>query len=922
MVPMYSTATRAKITDPTMLDPEYWRHGLESPVEFSDAVAGAISEHSGSHLAFVEIGPNSTFSSLLKQIAEQMQLDEGCMPLYVPTLTRNDPDSISQLLHTAGRLHCLGADLVMPNITGPGKVIPNLPAYPWKHQRLWRESRLAHEWRHRGAPHHELLGSRVAVMSENEPTWRNLMRLGDITWMGDHKIDGKVIFPVAGYVAMAGAACMQLHSDAVAYELRALALASFLVLRPGEQIEILTSLKRDRYNDLAESDWYSFTICSHNGTGWTEHCHGQARAVDYQHPPDQGQLGALPQSYARQVNIAEWYKQTKRRGFDYGQSFRGLAEVSADPVKFVAKATLDENSRRLNEETKYAAHPTDIDRCIQLMGIASAHGLHRRLGVLRVPQSIGSIFVSTSPSSAVYASGVDDIHQGRSWQANAVNDHGVVLSYIRELRSVALDKISQGVDSIPPFANLEWQPLIDLLPSGELLLSPEERNEVHEQHSWSRFLRLLAHGQPTLRVLEVGVASPDSTRSNLSYLKSPHGTAMFSSYTLASSSAVSLDRARLEFNDDRNMSFKLLDTHSSILDQAIQPHTFDLILTSEADHLLSPRSLSTLKQLVTSRGWLLFQDASFVKEGQDESFINSQSEDQPNGKLAENLKAAGFTLAQAQVYSQARCNACPTAKFTLLASAASTPQDSIKEITLLTGCNLEVFNETFATEFEKAGYSVRWSTLSTLPPAGQKIISLLDLDEPTLAELTEASFQQLKDYLIYGQPEHILWLTRPAQYLCGDPRYGLAHGLVRTLRHENAIDMSVAELLSVDSTSVNLVVQLQNWITQFDKASRERDFEFYVDEAVRVGRYHWINSLPALNGIYPGEPAPMGLHLASNGLLQSPSWIQKTESTLKKDEVRVEVRYVGLNFRVRSLPRTCGLCARLMFHFFLSFTRV
>ncbi|KAM4058844.1 acyl transferase domain-containing protein [Hirsutella rhossiliensis] len=130
MVPLYSTVSLAKITEPTALDAAYWGRGMASTVQFSEAVQTILQDGNQSR-AFLEIGPHSALSGPLRQIFERHKAAPGRNPVYVPTLTRNDPDLQSQLLSALGSLHCLGVPMDLLSVTGMGSVLPDLPAYPW-----------------------------------------------------------------------------------------------------------------------------------------------------------------------------------------------------------------------------------------------------------------------------------------------------------------------------------------------------------------------------------------------------------------------------------------------------------------------------------------------------------------------------------------------------------------------------------------------------------------------------------------------------------------------------------------------------------------------------------------------------------------------------------------------------------------------
>lgn len=92
-------------------------------------------------------------------------------------------------------------------MTSGNAVLIKLPPYSWHHEaEHWNESRTVRKWCTRKIPRHELLGIRVLEDNELGPIWRNEFRIEDVPWVSDHKIVQDIVFPPAGYIAMAGEA--------------------------------------------------------------------------------------------------------------------------------------------------------------------------------------------------------------------------------------------------------------------------------------------------------------------------------------------------------------------------------------------------------------------------------------------------------------------------------------------------------------------------------------------------------------------------------------------------------------------------------------------------------------------------------------------------------------------------------------------
>ncbi|EOD49628.1 putative polyketide synthase protein [Neofusicoccum parvum UCRNP2] len=453
-VPLFSSVSAKPITAGSLLGPPYWRANLESPVLFHSAARALVKAAPADGL-FIEVGPHSALAGPLREIFAEHAVDSG--RAYVATLVRKEHGTRA-LLGALGRLHQEAVAVDLAALAGAAAVLTDLPPYSWRHDAsYWSESRVARAWRQRRFAPHELLGCRVLESTDVEPAWRQVLRLDDAPWLRDHRIGDDVVLPAAAYVAMAGEAVRQLSGrPATDFALRRVDIKAALVLRDAEPAEIVTQLRPARLTDELDSEWFDFSIASFNGEVWLRHCAGQVKAG-----PGEAVRGgaAAAGQHARQASAERCYRAMEAAGLRYGPAFRGLAEVSARPGAAAAAASASIVDRFRAPETAYALHPTTIDCCLQLLIVAAADGLPRRLAALCMPTHIGEMYVGQGdPQMRIGAEAVASPTGSIRGAATGVADGRLVLSLAGvRLTALADDEPSGAPDPVAA-AQLHWLP--------------------------------------------------------------------------------------------------------------------------------------------------------------------------------------------------------------------------------------------------------------------------------------------------------------------------------------------------------------------------------------------------------------------------------------------------------------------------------
>ena len=459
ILPFYSTVTGRLQSDAKALDASYWRESLVSPVLFSTALRNLLKERDGhSTIVFIEIGCHPTLSGFIRQTQSAQALENP----YVPTLRKNT-DQVGCILKAVGELFSYRCSIDFSTIH-PGKLLTGLPNYPWDRKKFnWRESRLSRNWRFRKHHHHELLGSCMLEATDIEPSWRNLMGLSTVPWIKDHRVSGEVVFPCAGYIAMINEATRQQYNTQHC-TIRNLHIKIPLILpTSGLNVEIITTMRRMRINDRLDSDWHEFTISSHDGANWTKHAVGQAFA-GFASMKNLTMSAAVPRKFSRSVSSPFWYDQLSELGLQYGSSFQGLQDITADPVSHTASASISGTFEGF--EYNDSLHPTMIDQCLQLFSVAACRGKAIHLRDLLVPVFIDEVYLKES-QAFLKAEVTTSRLSGIQGQGNAalMSDDNLVLF----MKGVRLARMPQRKKTeaagVPLLSHCEWLPALDFLPS-------------------------------------------------------------------------------------------------------------------------------------------------------------------------------------------------------------------------------------------------------------------------------------------------------------------------------------------------------------------------------------------------------------------------------------------------------------------------
>lgn len=371
------------------VDPEYFVHNLTNPVLFSGAFEKMCFEEDGSAQVdvIVEIGAHGTLGGPIRQILKGREIP------YVSTLSRN-VNAVETMQDLAAELLERGVDVSLAAVNSPlGDKYDfkhDLPTYAWNHStRYWIEPRINKDLRSKRFEPHELLGSLLPGDNGLAPTWRNFLRLTDISWLTDHQIQGYVVLPGAGYIAMAIEATRLLagqDSNITGFQLKDIEVLNALTIpdtTTGVEVQISMHPARD--------GWHEFVVSSVTLAGtWTTNCTGFVRADKEVRPVASIDDGAYFHPGVKPIDVEpdSLWSDLRKMSMYHGPVFRPITSIKTARDKAITGITLKE---AVSETHEYVIHPTTLDGVF----IAAYNGLPRKIrdAFTVVPRKIKGITI-------------------------------------------------------------------------------------------------------------------------------------------------------------------------------------------------------------------------------------------------------------------------------------------------------------------------------------------------------------------------------------------------------------------------------------------------------------------------------------------------------------------------------------------------
>lgn len=490
---VFYSSLLGRVAQPSELDSTYWVQNLTSPVRFSAAVAALAGDAAVNTL--VELGPHSALQGPIKDILASVG-DAKTKIQYVPTLLRSKSGT-ECALNLASTLFVKGANLKFGEINFPTSksanqlVVTDLPRYQWQHNtKYWHVSRISDKHRFKTGLRNDILGVLADYSNDLEPTWRNILRMDDLPWLRQHKMQDMPVFPMTGYMAMALEAAAQRAATRGVnfdhFDIRELVVRAALVLDEESDVEITITLRPYSEGLRGYSDlWDEFRLCSwEKKRGWIEHCHGliavrssNSNGVDVQRAQltastVEARKAGIRECSKETVDVPALYEQLSAVGATYGPAFQGLTPCYGSDTGAYAELH-PPNTRALlpkEHETSLIVHPAFLDQCIQIIWPMFGCG-RQGLETLYMPTSVKRISIAKNVSDqglTVYGSGLrpnpKDPHPAafdlfavaNGGSEPVISFDGLVMTPLREA----------GVNSGPDIRELcfkmEWQPAVEV----------------------------------------------------------------------------------------------------------------------------------------------------------------------------------------------------------------------------------------------------------------------------------------------------------------------------------------------------------------------------------------------------------------------------------------------------------------------------
>lgn len=293
----------------------------------------------------------------------------------------------------------------------------DLPSYPWNHSRTyWAESRISKEYRFRSHPPRSLIGAPCPAYGDAERLWRGQLRVDDEPWVRDHMIQSSMLYPAAGYIAMAieGACEMAAVGQTVAdIKMRDIQIIAPAVITEGSNLECILQIRPHFSATQDESyTWLEFTVstCA-SGQELRKNCHGLLQ-IEYQSAEDSGTSveGHFEDQASKERYIAadtlcqtredpkDFYRELSSLGLMYGPTFQNVTQIRRRHGQSCCTVKVSDGIPQTTSDTTerpHVIHPATLDAMFHAVFAAFKHQ-KGQLKDAMVPKSIDEIIISAN----------------------------------------------------------------------------------------------------------------------------------------------------------------------------------------------------------------------------------------------------------------------------------------------------------------------------------------------------------------------------------------------------------------------------------------------------------------------------------------------------------------------------------------------
>ena len=451
----------------------------------------------------------------------------------------------------------------------------------------------------------------------------------------------------------------------------------------------------------------------------------------------------------------------------------------------------------------------------------------------------------------------------------------------------------------------------------------------------SEYIKVLAHVNPDMQFLEVGAGTGSATSEILHALNSPQPR--YDCYTFTDVSAKFLEDARQRFHKhiDR-MQFGILDVGQSPESQGFEMHTYDIIVAVCVLHATPNLSetLKNLRSLLKDDGKLILYElcnpskltVGFVF-GLLPGWWLGTEDFRPHGPLVDEsrwqslLEKAGFQTDVLKFQDQKDPDHWAGTIFTATAASRQESRTGrlIDPSVVLVWSKNSVLQATVASGLERQlteQYHRKSVTISLEDALDQDwqqkaVVFLEALDSDVLHDLHDRKFRAVQKMLVHSS--YALWVTRGAGLLPNTPKADFIRGLARTICFEGDGDFVVTLALENDTPEATAIGHVCSVLDNLLKnPGRTHDTEYVEHRGLlHVGRIMADPDLNALvrsskvgNDILPSildstSRQDWLLSIKTPGLLETLHFVENPNppGPLEEDEVEIQVKAAGLNFR-------------------------